>query len=138
MKDYQEKYYYQKLDDICQFLSAKQYRKAEFQLISLIKEIISHLSLKDGEINQLKKVHYLLYYSFNTYYLDWERRNNKNNKNRNGVRNYCNYLLSKCSLTPEIDDLLYELGKYLNTHTTKEQKKEVIYHLKCYKNSFSA
>lgn len=126
------------LEDICQLLHRRKYKEAENLLLDLIEKTLTSNKSSDIEyINNKKEILLTIYRSFNEYYLHWLKKNKINIKKEKQLFKYnyhTNFLIAKSSKAPEMEDLLFELENYLNNLNSKEQKKEVKYHLHCYKN----
>lgn len=124
------------LENSCQLLHQRKYKEAEELLIKFIEKTLTKSSDSSG-LNNLKEMYITIYCLFNQHYLNWLRRNKIDIKKERQLfksNNQSNYLIAVSSKAPEMEDLLYELGNYLNNSSSKEQRQEVLYHLKCYKN----
>lgn len=119
------------LDNVCQLVYQKKYKDAEKLLVKFIEETLKKSSHSDYLI------YLTIYKSFNEYYLGWLKKNKIDFKTEKQLfktnGSHVNYFIAKSSKSPEMDDLLYEFGNYLENLDSKEQKKEVLYHLQCYK-----
>lgn len=124
------------LENSCQLLHQRKYKKTEELLIKFVEKTLTKSS-DSSYLNNLKEIYVMIYRSFNQHYLNWLRSNKIDTKKERQLfrsNNHSNYLIAVSSKSPEMDDLLYELGNYLNNSSSKEQREEVLYHLKCYKN----
>ena len=127
------------VDNICNLLYQKKYREAESQLISYIEET---LFKKNGlaNSNQNRETYLALYRLFNNYYLNWLKTKKiryKKGKLLFRSNGHTNLLISKTSQVAEMDDMLFELGNYLDNTRSTSQKNEVLYHLHCYKKGLA-
>ncbi len=124
------------LENSCQLLHQRKYKEAEELLIKFVEKTLT-VSSDTSYLNDLKEMYITIYCLFNHHYLNWLRRNKIDTKKARHLfksNNQSNYLIAVSSKAPEMDDLLYELGNYLLNSSSKEQREEVAYHLKCYKN----
>jgi len=120
---------------IFQYLNKDLYKKAEFLLLKSLLQITSangsRKKTNGADLNYCQTV----YYRFNEIYLSWIKEIDGNlNQEINKLHNsyHDNFLLAHSRDAATLDDLLYELILFLS-RPTPTQKKEVEYHLSCYK-----
>lgn len=124
------------LNSICQLVHQRKFKDAEKELLNFIEETL-HNSRNSLQITDKKMICETIYSSFNRYYLKWLKMNKINiEKERSKLMSYehSNYLISRCTKTDEMDDLLFDLAKYLDFAIHKD---EVVFGLDCYKRNLS-
>lgn len=125
------------LDNICQLLHQRKFKEAEKELLNFIEDTL-HNCKNSVKIDDKKIICQTIYSSFNRYYLKWLKMNRINvEKERSELISYehSNYLISRCTKIDEMDDLLFDLIKYLDSAIHKD---EVAFGLDCYKKNLYA
>lgn len=123
-------------DALCQLIYKRKFKEAEKELLDFIEETL-HNSKNSLQITDKKMICETIYSSFNRYYLKWLKMNKINvEKERGKLTSYehSNYLISCCTRIDEMDDLLFNLVKYLDSTIHKD---EVVFGLDCYKRNLS-
>jgi len=126
------------LDSLCHLIHQKKIKEAENSLLALIEKIFSDSQNGSKKINDYIKMYKTMHHAFNNYYLNWLKKNSnsfKKEKQEISSSKHDNYLVACASQVAEMEDLLYELGNYLTILHDEDQKKEVAYHLQCYRNN---
>jgi hypothetical protein len=125
----------QHLNKIYHHLYQRDFKKAEKSILAIIDYFLS-LRLVNHEKKQLLSFVLILYHNFNSNYLQWVKKQKGDIQKEIGQLcsiNHDNLLLAQCRDPASLDDLLYELEKYLNDETEKGHKKSVTYYLNCYR-----
>jgi hypothetical protein len=120
---------------IFQYLNKGLYKKAESVLITSFYKIISLKGIKNKVNGAALNYSQTIYYRFNEAYLSWIREHGgslRQEINKLHSPHHDNFLLAHCQDMASLDDLLYELILYL-TVPCSTQRKEIEYHVICYK-----
>lgn len=119
------------VDYICIMLLKKNFKEAERKLVELVESQLPKRNIKTVKI---------IYDEFNSFFEKWLKNHGidpaKEEKTLKSEE-HDNFLLAHCHDPAAIDDLLYEWKHYLTDEPTEKQKKEVIYHINCYKRQLS-
>lgn len=123
------------LDKLCLSVYKKQFHKAENAILSFVGSTLKGKKTNE-QIAEAIILTGIIYDDFNEYYASWyQKLFNKSNMPELKTSKHPNYLIDHCKRIAEMDDLLYELNSYLTCDQSPERKKEVQYHLNCYKKS---
>jgi hypothetical protein len=122
------KEYQDNLIAIYTYVSTKEFKKAEIELLKIIEHVITNQAYKiPGVLHFIS----LMYTDFNSYYCKWLTKSGTRIKVQLSdlyTKEHSNYLIGNCTDPAAMDDLLYEL-----IHCSDDEaNSEVKIHYSCY------
>ncbi len=128
------------LNGICELIAAREFKKAEEQVIELLVQMLEVSYTSPHSIAEAIELINGLYEEFNSYYMQWSRTQGKDEVDE--VEQLCstahsNFFIARCTDIECMDDMLYEVRNYLSDLQNETKKEEALYHVTCYRRILS-
>jgi len=121
--------YQDSLIDIYSLVSAKEFFKAENELLNEVNEIISAKSYRSPKVIQFIK---MIYSDFNALYFKWLSKSGARIEVQLSdlyTKEHNNYFIGNCSDPAAMDDLLYELLRCQNDEDNLELNSHYVFYV---------